>query len=172
MSKMPSFSSQELKNAFRKVVEQANKGNERSLQVLRKYLEEHPELWQYLGDLARTAEEAWIRLLSSEDVLTAETTRLQLAALKEELLEQSENVLEKMLADTILATWLEVHYLRTVDANTTPRTATQGNLLLKRIESAQRRHHNAIKQLLQIRKLLPEHNNVPNLRIYKQEDRA
>lgn len=124
-----------------------------------------------MGDLARTAEKAWITLTANGSSLAAEAMQRQLAQLKHELLGESTTVVEKMLADTVVATWLELHYLRSTDADTRNRSVTQGSLMLKRLESAQRRHHNALKELMQIRRLLPDRNALPQLRVfpYKQE---
>jgi len=153
------------------IIRKANEGDSKALAKLRKFLDENPQVWQHVGDMARTAEKAWITLIANGSSLAAEALQRQLAQLKQELLGESTTVVEKMLGDTVVATWLELHYLRSTDADTRNRTVTQGSLMLKRLESAQRRHHSAIKNLTQIRKLLPDQNALPQLRVfpYKQE---
>ena len=153
------------------IIRKANEGNPKALAKLRTFLDENPQVWQHVGDLARTAEKAWITLIANGSSLAAEAMQRQLAQLKQELLGDSTTVVEKMLADTVVATWLELHYLRSTDADTRNRSVTQGSLMLKRLESAQRRHHNAIKELTQLRRLLPDRNALPQLRVfpYKQE---
>ncbi len=153
------------------IVRKANDGDQRALAKLRKFLDKNPQVWQHVGDLARTAERAWIALVANGSSLATEAMQRQLTQLKQELMGDSTTVIEKMLSDTVMATWLELHYLRSVDADTRSRTVTQGSLMLKRLESAQRRHHNALKQLTQIRKLLPDRNTMPQLRVfpYKEE---
>lgn len=70
-------------------------------------------------------------------------------------MEESATALERLLVDSILATWLEIHYLRSVDADSEQRTVIQASLLTKRLESAQKRHHTAMKDLVVFRKLMP-----------------
>ena len=118
------------------------------------------------ANLAQTAEDAWIALLGSKDRLTAEAIRRQLAEIKEQLGGDAPSVIEKMLGDQIVATLLEVQYLELVTADTKERTITQAALLLKRLDLAQRRHANAIRSLVQVRKLLLSEQAGPRLSIF------
>lgn len=155
--------------ALNAIVGKANGGDQHALAKLREFLDQNPQVWQHIGDLSRAAEKAWITVIANGNTLAAEAIRRQLAELKSELMEDSSTVVERMLVDTVVATWLELHYLRSVDADTRNRSVTQGSLLLKRLESAQRRHANALKQLTQIRKLLPNRAAMPELRIFRGE---
>ncbi|QGJ68706.1 Hypothetical protein PBC10988_3670 [Planctomycetales bacterium 10988] len=159
---------EEVREAFRRTVEKANAGNERALRVMKKYLDLHPELWKNLGDLSKVAEEAWLNLCAQEDVLSKEVLRRQLAALKEEILDGSESILEKLLTETVVSTWMELQYLRCVDADPTPRNTGQTSILVKRLESADRRMQTGIKQLVQLRRRLPNKTIAPALKIYNQ----
>lgn len=156
-------------SALDAIVRKANDGDQKALAKLRKFLDENPQVWQHVGDLARTAEHAWITLIANGSSLAAEAVQRRLAELKSELAGDSATVVEEMLADTVLATWLEVYYLQSVEANTTKRTMMQGNAMSKRRESAQRRHLNALKQLTQIKKLLPNRSAMPELRLFRGE---
>lgn len=147
-------------------IAQANRGCRQSLAWLRDFLDRNPQVWAHIGDLARTAEAAWIGLIANGDQLLAESLKRQLQHLKSELLGEQVTVPEKMVVDTVLATWLECHHLRAVDADSRSRTAGQTNLLLKRLESAQRRHFAALKQLAALRKLIPGQSELPGLRIF------
>ena len=161
------------RKALDTIIRKANAGDPQAIAELRKFLDDNPQVWHTIGDLARTAEKAWITLIANGSVLVAEALQRQLTQLKQELQEDSNTVVERMLVDTVMATWLEHHYLHSVDADTRQRTVTQGSLMLKRLESAQRRHTSALKQLIQIRKLLPDRNAIPNLRVYPyRQDRA
>jgi len=154
------------------IIHQANQGDRSALERLRQFLDENPHVWAQLGDLARVAEQAWLTLISDGNSLTAEALKRQLTQLKQELLDGGSTVIERMLADTVIATWLELHYLRTVDADSRQRSANQASVLIKRLESAQRRHHNALKQLTQLRKLLPNRTALPPLQVYRYEEQV
>lgn len=153
-------------------IAKANGGCKESLDWLRDFLEGNPQVWQHIGNLARTAEKAWISLAANGDQLGMEAIRRDLARLKADVLGESTSVMEEMITETILATWLELHHLRGVDANPTGRNASQTSILLKRLESAQRRHFAAIKQLAMIRKLLPEKSGLPDLRVFSTEQES
>ncbi|QDT66619.1 hypothetical protein [Calycomorphotria hydatis] len=152
------------------IIRSANKGDPKAVAHLRRFLDENPHIWEQTGDLALAAERAWITLITNGSVLVAETLQRKLTQLKQELLGDSDTVIEKMICDTVMATWLELHYLRSVDADTRSRSVTQGSLLMKRLESAQKRHHNALKELTQIRKLLPNRNAMPQLKIFSYQE--
>ncbi|QDT21394.1 hypothetical protein [Gimesia chilikensis] len=161
------------KKALESVINKANAGNLDALRLLRKFLDQQPQIWDEVGDVAKIAEKAWITLIANGDSLVKESLQKKLAALKQEILGDSDHILGKMLADVIRATWLEMHYLMSVDADATNRTAGQSTLMLKRLESAQRRYTSAIKQYCQIKKMLPGEHLQPDLRIYRpQQDRA
>ncbi len=164
-SKTKEPSSEDLK-ALDACVRRANDGDKDALTRLRNFLEQQPQIWQHVGDLAVVAERAWIALIANGCSLTKESMQRKLAQLKSELQHESDSVVERMLVDTVVATWLELNHLRTVDANGRGRTATQASLMIKRLESAQKRHHNALKQLTHIRKLLRNANKCQDLRVY------
>lgn len=152
-------------------LKRANDGDESSIRWLREFLGRHPHVWQRLGDLANAAERAWIALIANGDALTVESVKLQLTHLKTQLVGATPSPIEKLLGDTVVATWLEVRHLESVSAS--PHVGGgmlgQAALLLKRLESAQRRHMNALKSLTQIRKLLPNRETVQPLRIFDGE---
>lgn len=147
----------------------ANSGDQKAIQWLRKFLDDRPQVWGALGDLARVAEKAWIDLISNKDALAAESIRRQLSQLKTELIGESPSTIEKMLGDQVMATWLETRYLEATSANAKGASLTQSTMLLKRVESAQRRHLNAIRSLVQTRKLLLTGNTNSVIRIFPGE---
>ena len=147
----------------------ANAGDAEAIAWLRDFLDRNPQVWQHIGDLARAAEKAWVHLISNGDVLAAEAIQRQLAVLKEDLIGEMPSAIEKLLGDQIIATLLEVKYLESASAEAGGGSLVQAGLLLKRLESAQRRHTAAIKNLIQVRKLLFDQGNVPDLRIFRAE---
>ncbi|WP_417381920.1 hypothetical protein [Gimesia sp.] len=150
-----------------KLVKKANQGAPEAIRELQQFLDEHPQIWQRTGDMAQIAEIAWIELISKGRPLCRESLKKKLTALKEEIGVEAGNPLDDMLVEVIISTWLEMHYLRSVEADTTFRTGTQNNSMIKRLESAQRRHITAIKQYRQIQKLLPNTNIQTDLKIFR-----
>jgi hypothetical protein len=150
------------------LLEQANAGDASAVERLRAFLDENPQVWRHLGDLAAVAEHAWLTLIAHGDVLSFEAIRRELAHLKESLVGVAPSVVEKMLGDSVLATWLELRYLESVSADAGGGSRTQGGMLLKRLESSQRRHLAALKSLVQTRKLLAE-SPQPSPRLYNHQ---
>ncbi|HAH47570.1 MAG TPA: hypothetical protein DCM07_22450 [Planctomycetaceae bacterium] len=161
------------KKALESVIKKANAGDQNALRLLRKFLDLQPQIWNEVGDVAKIAEKAWITLITNGDSLIQESLQKKLAVLNQEILGDSDHIFGQMLADVIRATWLETHYLMSIDADATNRTACQSTLMIKRLESAQRRYTSAIKQYCQIKKLLPIEHRKPDLRIFRpQQERA
>lgn len=104
--------------------------------------------------------------------MLSESIRRQLNQFKSELIGEDPGAVEKMLGDQVIATWLEVKYMETMSADQKGATITQAALVLKKVESAQRRHLNAIRSLVQTRKLLPTGGTNPVLRIFPGDREA
>lgn len=146
------------------VVKKANAGDQKALRALRKFLDGNPHLVDQMGDLAELAARTWIDYLS-DDAMAKELITRRAAKLRKELLQGSNHPVLKLQADTVVATWLEMHYLQITSANK-GMAVNQANILLKRLDSAQRRHLYAMKQLTLIRELLPETKQGPEMRVY------
>ena len=56
------------------LVKRARKGDETVLPQLREMLDTRPELWQHFGNLAVHAREAWLRVISADDLALREST--------------------------------------------------------------------------------------------------
>lgn len=150
---------------LKELVERANQGDQPALDELRDFLDQNPRLWQTVGDLGRAAENAWVKLVSGSDSLVAESVRRHLREVKQELVGEMPSMIEKLLGDQVAMTLLEVKHLETLSVGTTG-TIGQAALLLRRLESAQRRHAASIRSLVVTRKLLAENLAGPWLRIF------
>jgi hypothetical protein len=154
-------------DALNILIRKANQGPPEAIRELQQFLDERPQIWNKIGDVAKISESAWITLIANGDCMLKESLKKKLAVLKDEILDGSTHIFDQMLAEVIQSTWLELHYLLRVDADATNRTAGQSTLMMKRLESAQRRHTSAIKQYCQIKKLLPGDNRQPDIRIFQ-----
>lgn len=153
---------------LKKLIERANHGDEKALDKLRDFLDQNPELWQTVGDFGRVAESAWVKLVAGEDSLMVESVRRQLAQVEEELVGEMPSTIEKLLGDQVAFTLLEVKHLERLSAETAG-TISQAALLLRRLESAQRRHAASLRSLVVTRNLLNEAKVNPRLRIFNAE---
>ena len=154
--------------ALKALIARANVGEQVALDELRDFLDENPQVWKVVGDLGRMAENAWIKLITDQDSLAAASIRRQLAQIKEELVGEAPSVIEKLLGDQVVMTLLEVKHLEMLSAGTAG-NISQAALLLRRLESAQRRHNASIRSLVVTRNLLNEAKANPRLRIFNAE---
>jgi hypothetical protein len=89
--------------------QKANAGDKEALAKVRQMLDEHPEVWRQLGDLAQIAERALVQQLASCDRLMAEAAEQQVAQLRKELLGDRPSSLLKAAVDRVVTTALAVN---------------------------------------------------------------
>jgi hypothetical protein len=159
---------QELRRVLDDLTAKANKGEPGALAALRRFLEEHPEIHETLGDLAKYAERAWLDLLTRGDALAQESVRKQLDNLKEALAGNHPTPMEKLLVDQIAVCRLAECQAEVAAADAGRHSLGQAVFNLKRAESTQRRYLNSIKMLALLRSQVPQ-GLFPNIHIFEPE---
>ena len=143
---------------LRELVKKAEKGNKKAVPEIRKILEESPELaWRYMT-LAKLPERLFIDKMSKDkDLAAKELMEHQLAAMRKEIAGENPSPLERLLAERVVATWLQIQLFESIYASSVYQNMTiaQGNYYQKRLEQTYKRHLSAIRTLAQIRKLGP-----------------
>jgi hypothetical protein len=137
------------------LVRRAQAGDPGALPRIREVLEDHPEVWQHVGDLAALVEQAWIAVLAADHPLAAEAMRRTVMEMKADLAGEHPTRLERMLVDQVVACFLEVKYLEGVSAEPGRGSLGQAAFRLRRLESSQKRYLSAIKMLTTVRTLMP-----------------
>jgi hypothetical protein len=97
-------------------------------------LDAHPELWRRYGDLARDIRSAWLRLAAGGELLKVECVRKHVAEMERELTGPGAGRLEKLLADRVVACWLQLHLADAEAAS----AAERGNVGLRKDAVARR----------------------------------
>jgi hypothetical protein len=142
---------------LRLLVGEANRGSPQAVLALRKHLQEHPEIWQKVGDLAQLAADHQLKLLcSSGDVLLRESLLLQLEAFKRQLVEPPGSPLEMILIERIAVCWIQANAADVILAQNPQANPTQSEFMQRRAERAQKNLLAAVKELCTVRKLLRE----------------
>src|SRR3712207_1381446 len=163
---MSTMSKGELEEASEKTVEKlqdllrlAEKGQEDAVPEIRQILNEHPGLaWRFV-DVAHIAEDALIEAMTEEgDLAAKELIRCQLEAMREQIAGENPSPLERLLAERIVATWLQIQLFEGLYTSGMSKkssmTIAQGSFHQKRLNQTYRRHLSAIRELAQMRKLL------------------
>ncbi len=143
---------------LRELNDKAEKGDKKAVSEIRDILQELPELaWKFM-DYAKLAEWHMVeRMTNEKDFASKEVLKRQLATMREEIAGENPSPLERLLAERVVATWLQVQLFEGVYASSVFKNMTiaQGNYHQKRLDQIHKRHLSAIRTLGQIRKLGP-----------------
>jgi hypothetical protein len=142
---------------LRDLLRLAEKGQEDAVPEIRQILSEHPDLaWRFV-DVAHIAEDTLIKKMTKEgDLATKELIRCQLEAMREEIAGENPSPLERLLAERVVATWLQIQLFEGLYASGMSKSTTiaWGSFHQKRLDQTYRRHLSAIRTLAQMHKLL------------------
>jgi hypothetical protein len=142
---------------LRDLLRLAKKDQEDAMPKIRQILSEHPDLaWRFVH-LGHMGEDILIERMTREgDLATKELFRCQLEAMREEIAGENPSPLERLLAERIVATWLQIQLFEGLYASDMSKSMTiaQGSYHQKRLDQTYRRHLSAIRALAQMRKLL------------------
>lgn len=148
---------------FTELVKRANAGDDTALAMMRKTLDSNPEIWKSVGDLAKHAQQAMVKLIAGDNKLVSESLLRKAAEMKIELSGPSPSKLETLAVERIVACWLEMEYLATAYPVAKGETLGQAKFALKQKESSERRFNAAMKSLTTLRALLPSGNTQPSV---------
>jgi hypothetical protein len=143
---------------LRDLADRAQDGDEKAVLEIRKILDGSPDLaWLFIKGPAKMAESALIDTFTKDaDLASKEFLRLQLESMRVEVAGENPSPLERLLAERVVATWLEVQLFEALyAAGLKGGTFKQDDHRQKRLDRAHRRHLSAIRTLAQIRKLGP-----------------
>jgi hypothetical protein len=147
----------EIINRLLDLTEKAQKGNKKVVPEIRQILDRNPDLSWCLANLARTAQRLLIdKLTEDKDLVAGEILEHQLDLMRQEVAGKNASPLERLLAERIVATWLQVQLFEALYfTNLHNLTLNQANYYQKRLDRAHRNHLSAIRTLAQIRRLGP-----------------
>jgi hypothetical protein len=135
------------------LIDRAQDGDEGALPILRKVLDEAPEIARIV-DLARNVERSIIEKMSGDDVFTQEAIPRNLKAMRKQIAGKDPSPLERLLSERITVCWLELQYFQAIYAQHMGElTITQSDYHQRRLYKAHRRYLSSIKALAQIRKM-------------------
>ena len=152
-----SLPSRELLNDL---VRRANDGDSGALTDLRKFLDDHPEIWQNIGDLARHAQESMLRAVAGKNQLLTESLRRGAEQLRIDLQgDRPANPVESLAIERVVAAWTELQFAAAkypVDAGD---NLPMARFVLQLKESTQRRFDAAMRSLLLVREKLADNTS-------------
>jgi hypothetical protein len=140
------------RDEFTAIVERANRGEAAALKDLRRLVDNSPEIWQTLGDLAGQTESATIALVADGNSLVSESIRRQLEELRTQLGGgTTDNALERLAVERIVQSWLQLQLAERHLLQATPGTPS-ARFWLQRQAQADRMHQSAMRSLTTVRR--------------------
>ena len=141
---------------LRGFVERAQDGDEEALAKVKEIFKEAPGMARIFADIAGEAERSLIKRVTGGDPLVREALPLRLEAMRKEFAGPDPSALERLLAERIVACWLQVQYAEIIYAqNLGSMNIAQSEYHQRRLDKLHRRYLSAIKALAQIRKMGP-----------------
>ena len=130
----------------------ATYGDEGALEELRQVLRENPAIYRRLGDLSHHVQKALVELAVGDSVLAREAFDLKISELRQELSRGVCSLLEGIVVEQIISTWLDVQVQHLGFAK-----CTDKEMLLKRweqrLDRSQKRHLAAVKALAEVQQI-------------------
>ena len=143
---------------LRDLTGKAQDGDEEAALEIRNILDESPDLaWRFINGPGKIAEEALIdEFTRDKDLASKELLKHQLKSMRIEVAGETPSPLERLLAERVVATWLQVQLFDAFYAfGMKGEVMSQGDYRQKRLDRAHRRHLSALRTLAQIRKMGP-----------------
>ena len=137
-------------------VREAEQGSQEALDRL---INIHPDKMDQVirlsyGDLANNVIEELIQKKAGDNLIYAEGFRSQIAHMRTELAGAEPHLLETLLVDRILLTWIQAYSADRAAANAAGDSIKVLEYHERRQERAQKRFHQACKALAQVRRLM------------------
>jgi hypothetical protein len=142
----------------------ANGGDRKAIAALREFLDDQPQIWQEVGDMARINQRNWTEQIARGDALATQAIERKVAETRKGLVGDRPSPTIEMLADLVLTTMLEVRHIEALVAGG-GHTPQQDKQLTAHMDSAQRRHLAGLKTMEQVRKMQSENSAAPYLRL-------
>ncbi len=134
--------------------EAASQGDRTAIPALRRILRQHPEYIWSCGDLASQTQLQWIDLIAGQNLFWRECLLLKMAEHKRDLMaETNGTVVEKMLVDQSIATWLQLYFHEGREAKSPADNVQISEHRLKKIESAFNRHMKSLNALASMKSI-------------------
>lgn len=134
------------------LLQRARQGDEDVLPELRAWLD-RSAVWRQFSDLGRQARDAWLRLITGNDLVLRESLLKKLSDLQKELISGGATPIERLLVDRILANWLRLHVAELAATQATNRLKL-AEFWDKRQSRAERAYLASLGALTTLRRLL------------------
>ncbi len=143
---------------FKSLIQRNHKNLPGAREELSRMLDDHPQIWQTFGNAGKHVETMLIGLIAGSDPLLIESLQREQRAMRRRLLGKSKCPLEKLAVERVLISRLELAYADMVllSYERGRSILKVANHLQKQRIQAQRSYDQAMRGLLDLRRLLPQ----------------
>lgn len=139
------------------LVSLARRGDRDAARRLRAILNEEPDLFGPLGQLASKVQANWIRAIAGRDLFEREMMLRATADLRKSLIEEGDgSELERLAVEQVVNSFLQLSYHEHREAQSPASDLKIAEHRAKQIERASRRHRKALGALATLRLLAPK----------------
>jgi hypothetical protein len=139
-----------------KLLDKAQAGDKKALDEARPLLDK-ADLWRFMGNLSGRVQDSWLDAITGKNKLIREAYEREAEEMRRELLAAGDSALERLLAERVVATWLQVCYADSLYAallKADSHSLAVGTYYQARQNSSNARHLKAVKALATVRRLL------------------
>lgn len=139
------------------LVSLARRGDRDAARQLRAILNEEPDLFGPLGQLASKVQAKWIRAIAGRDLFEREMMLRATAELRKSLIDEGDGTeLERLAVEQVISSFLQLSYHEHREADCPASDLRIAGHRAKQIEQASRRHMKALGALTTLRLLVPK----------------
>jgi hypothetical protein len=150
--------SDDVMKELRELIELGESGDKGVLPRVRHLLDRHQEIADHFGDAGNVATELWLKLYAGHNLVMAESTRRKMVLLKASIAGPVPSPLETLMVEQVIIAWLQVNATEALHAQAHQEQASDVVLRerQRQTEASRRLYAVSIKQLAELRKLLPK----------------
>ena len=140
--------------SLKELIAAARQGDQTVTLELRSALRAAPERAIHLGALATKAHMCWLDRIAGKDLYFRECLSLHYSQMRESMLKETNGtVVERMLVDQAVSTWLQVYYCECLESVAPMENVKLSEYCLKKTESAHNRHLRSLSALTAVKKV-------------------
>ena len=138
------------------LVSRCRRGDKQAAKTLRRVLNEHPDLYGGLGQVAQKVQVKWIHAITGSDLFEREMLLRATAKLRQSLIDEGTGTqLERLVVEQVVSSHLQQAFHESREAHSASKVGETSKYRLDAMERATGRHVKALGALATLRSMMP-----------------
>jgi hypothetical protein len=138
------------------LVSRCRRGDKQAAKTLRRVLNEHPDLYGGLGQVAQKVQVKWIHAITGSDLFEREMLLRATVNLRQSLIDEGTGTqLERLVVEQVVSSHLQQAFHESREAELASRGGETSKYRLDAVERASNRHGKALGALATLRSMMP-----------------